>query len=596
MSQFFDMNYDLEQTYMQATRRISDQKPIIGITGNFGDKGCELAQAYYASVIEAGGVPLVIPPSTNLTILDDILRRVDGILLSGGADVNPLWQGEDPIPQLGTVCPERDESELLLVRRACDFQIPLLGICRGMQMMTVALGGKVYQDMAAARPGLPLIKHSQKAPRTLVTHQIETTPGSLMQALFGQQLYVNSFHHQAINDPGPRLRATAHAGDGIIEAIESTEYKCAIGVQWHPECLSDDGKHALFNYFVNEAGKYACARRWHAAHLTLDSHCDTPMFFDKNIDFNRRDPQILVDIHKMTEGSLDASIMVAYLAQGSRTPEGHDQAVEKANDILNRLSDMVQQCPQAEMAFTPTDMVTNKSKGKKSIFSGIENGYAFGTDLANIDHFRQRGVVYTTLCHNGNNEICDSARPSSFDLQHYPATHGAEHGGLSPFGREVIAEMNRCGMIVDLSHAAETSFYDALSISKVPIVCSHSSSRELCNHPRNLTDDQLKALAASGGVAQCTFYSGFLRKDSENATINDAMSHLLHMIAVAGVEHVGIGTDFDGDGGVPGLADASQLIRLTMRLQAEGFDDEDLAKIWGGNFLRVMSQVQAYSK
>jgi microsomal dipeptidase-like Zn-dependent dipeptidase len=163
--------------------------------------------------------------------------------------------------------------------------------------------------------------------------------------------------------------------------------------------------------------------------------------------------------------------------------------------------------------------------------------------------------------------------------------------GITDFGADVIREMNRLGIMVDLSHASERSFFDAIDISSTPIVCSHSSSRALCDHPRNLTDDQLRALAACGGVAQVTFYNGFLRADGQ-ASILDAVAHLHHMIDVAGIEHVGIGTDFDGDGGVPGLASASELINLTRRLLREHYSEADLRLIWGGNFLRVMQQVQ----
>ena len=151
--------------------------------------------------------------------------------------------------------------------------------------------------------------------------------------------------------------------------------------------------------------------------------------------------------------------------------------------------------------------------------------------------------------------------------------------------------MNRLGIMVDMSHAAEKSFYDALDISQAPIVCSHSSSRALCDHPRNLTDDQMRALAAKGGVAQTTVYHGFLRQDGE-ATILDAVAHLEHAIKIMGIDHVGLGTDFDGDGGVRGLADASELINFTRQLLARRYSERDIQKIWGGNFLRVMAQVQ----
>ena len=200
-----------------------------------------------------------------------------------------------------------------------------------------------------------------------------------------------------------------------------------------------------------------------------------------------------------------------------------------------------------------------------------------------MEAFRKRGVVYMTLCHNGDNDICDSARGNH------------EHGGVSEFGKQVIEEMNRVGMMVDLSHAGEESFYDALQISKTPIVCSHSSARALCDHPRNLTDEQMRALAKTGGVAQVTLYHGFLKKQTD-ATILDAIDHLNHMVNIMGIEHVGIGTDFDGDGGIRGCASASELINFTRRLLRERYTEEQIQMIWGGNFLRVMRQVQAHSK
>ena len=210
---------------------------------------------------------------------------------------------------------------------------------------------------------------------------------------------------------------------------------------------------------------------------------------------------------------------------------------------------------------------------------GIENGYAIGRKLENVAAFRKRGVVYMTLCHNGDNDICGSARGEGM------------HEGVTPFGEEVIREMNRLGMMVDLSHAGEKSFFDALSISSKPIVCSHSSCYSLCNHPRNLTDEQLKALAKCGGVAQVCLYSGFLRSNAP-ATIEDAIDHLHHMVNVMGIDHVGIGTDFDGDGGIIGCASASELINFTRALLKERYSEEDIKKIWGENFFRVMREVQ----
>jgi microsomal dipeptidase-like Zn-dependent dipeptidase len=298
------------------------------------------------------------------------------------------------------------------------------------------------------------------------------------------------------------------------------------------------------------------------------------MFFPQQVNFMHRDPKILVDLHKMTEGHQDATIMVAYLPQ----PTDHPTAY--ADNIFDKIEDIVKEGSQyVGLARTPNDLWKNKHLGKKSIMLGIENGHALDGKIENLHHFAQRGIVYMTLCHNGDNDICDSARGSH------------THNGVSDFGRQVISEMNRLGIMVDLSHAAEKSFYDALELSKLPIVCSHSSCRALCDHPRNLTDDQMRALAAKGGVMQVTLYNGFLVKDGI-ATIEDAMHHLEHAIEVMGIDHVGLGTDFDGDGGILGLANSSELILFTRQLLARQYSEQDIQKIWGGNFLRVMQQVQ----
>ena len=559
-------------------------KPTIGITGNFNEGNCTVADGYIRSVLAAGGTPLIIPPYEERDALLSTLNRIDGLLLTGGGDINPLFLGEEPMKELSSINHRRDRQELLITRLAADRQIPILGICRGIQIMTAALGGQLYQDIHSQHPK-PCIKHDQQLDRSYPSHTIEVEPESLLSRIFGnaEELYVNSFHHQAVKEPAPGFKACAYSTDGIIEAIESTEYKSMLGVQWHPECMilcGDESMLPLFRWLTKEATSYREARRLHERILTLDSHCDTPMFFDQHIEFHTRDPKILVDLHKMTEGGLDATIMVAYLKQMERDDESLLAATAKANRILNEIEEMVaHNCSAVEIARTPDDLYRHKAEGKKSIMLGIENGYAIGKDVSLVEHFRNRGVVYMTLCHNGDNDLCDSARGNG------------EHGGISLLGEQVIREMNRTGMMVDLSHASEKSFYDAREISHTPIVCSHSSSRALCNHPRNLTDDQLRALAARGGVAQVTLYSGFLREDAP-ATIRNAVEHLNHMVNIMGVEHVGIGTDFDGDGGIIGCASASELINFTRQLLAERYSEADIRGIWGENFLRVMREVQ----
>lgn len=579
-------SFDFKSEYMSLTDHFPNHgpRPVIGILGNFGDKGCELAEGYFSSIEAAHGIPVVVPPLTDREGILALLDRIDGLMISGGADLNPLYVGEEPLPQLHGINPKRDQYELLITRLAADRNIPIFGICRGIQVIVAALGGRIYQDMATEMRGVTLLKHSQDAPRHISTLTVEAQSDSLVANLLGETFYVNSFHHQAVEDPGPELRVTAHSKDGVIEAVESSEFKSILGVQWHPECYypaGDDCMMPLFKHFVSEADYFRQARELHRKILTIDSHCDTPMWFDRGAVFHRRDEDVCVDLHKMTEGGLDASIMVAYLAQEGRSEKELLAATQKADGILNAIKEQIRQNPIAHQSKCVADLYQTKFEGKKSIVLGIENGYAIGKDLSNIERYRREGVVYMTLCHNGDNDICDAASRSKH-----------EHGGLSEFGREVVKEMNRVGMIVDLSHTSEDTFYDALKVSTQPVICSHSSCRVCCNHLRNLTDDQLRALAEKNGVVQVTFYEYFLRKEGE-ATIDDVVRHLFHAIEIAGIDHVGIGSDFDGDGGVPGIHNAADFIHLTSRLLKEGLTAEDLKKIWGGNLIRVMSEVQS---
>ena len=574
----FDLQEHLGEVYAQYP--VAGRRPVIGITGNYEDLTCKLGKGYYDGVVRAGGTPVVIPPVADKAVLMSTLDRIDGLILSGGGDINPLYCGEEPVPGLHGINRERDLPELLIARLAYNRQLPMLGICRGIQTLAVALGGKVDQDIKAS------IKHSQDADRSEPTHSVDVAEDSTLYHLYGEPtLYVNSFHHQAVSEPGSKFRVVARSKDGIVEAMESTEYKSIVGVQWHPECMPSG--LPLFQWLVAEASAYRSAHDVHDRVLTLDTHCDTPMFFPQGIHFEQRDPRILVDLHKMTEGRQDATIMVAYLPQpghsetfASKVDFDVQGPTEYADLMFDKIADIVQQNSRyLSIARTPADLYENKRQGRKSIMLGIENGLALDGQLQNVAHFADRGVVYITLCHNGDNDLCDSARGSN------------THGGVSRFGEQVISEMNRLGLMVDLSHAAEKSFYDALDISQTPIVCSHSSCRALCDHPRNLTDEQMRRLAARGGVMQVTLYNGFLVKDGE-ATILDAMTHLEHAISIMGIDHVGLGTDFDGDGGIRGLRDSSELLQFTRQLLARRYAECDIQKIWGGNFLRVMSQVQ----
>ena len=577
--------FDIDNTYNTLHNRFPNHRevPVIGITGNFSDGNLTLASGYYTSILKAGGVPFIIPPFDDANILINLLDSIDGLLLTGGGDINPLFLGEEPVKELHSINPYRDRQELLITRLAANRQIPILGICRGIQIMNAALDGSLYQDIYSQAEG-KLIKHSQDLDRSFASHTVNIEADSMLAKIMRQTtLPVNSFHHQAVKEAAPGFRVSARASDGIIEAIESTECKSMLGVQWHPECFilnNDPCMMPLFGWLLQEADSFRTAKALHRRILTLDSHCDTPMFFDQNIRFDTRDPKIKVDLHKMTEGRQDATIMVAYIPQKERTDEALLAATAKADQLLNEIERMVaMNCTAVDIAYRPADLYRLKQAGKKAIMLGIENGYAIGKDLSNVERFRQRGVVYMTLCHNGNNDICGSAR------------YNEEHLGVSDFGAQVIREMNRVGMMVDLSHAGEQSFYDALDISLQPVVCSHSSSRALCDHPRNLTDEQLKAIARKGGVVQLCLYSGFLRTDRP-ADIRDAIEHLHHIVNLIGTDHVGIGTDFDGDGGIAGCNDSSEVINFTRRLLYERYSEEDIRLIWGGNFLRVMEEIQ----
>lgn len=625
-------------------------RPIIGITTTLADAGAaQLARAYWQSVRQAGGVPVLIPPTDDAEEQEALLEQLDGLLLSGGADLNPLLVGEDSVPELHGICPERDEFELRLCRRAHDRQIPVFGICRGAQIMAAALGGAICQDIGRwmRADGRELsIKHSQDAPRDCPTHRVSClrrgeepaavpAPGSVAPPLaergaspfvspwlsetFGETFAVNSFHHQAVIAPGPHLEVTACSADGVIEALQQREGESfMLAVQFHPECMPQT-MAPLFRHFVEAALSFGRALEAHSRIATLDSHCDTPMFFDallgqqaaargvamagltpddeaEALSLQQRNATVLVDAEKMNDGHLDETYMVTYIPQGPRTPEGYADARRQVEETYRRLDVMI--AATADFAAAPvgsasSDLCSATGCGI-AIHRGIENGYAIGRDLSLLAHYQALGCEYVTLCHNGHNDICDSARPLKAGSRcggTYPDADEPqqEHGGLSDFGREVVAEMNRIGLLIDLSHAAETTFYDVLELSTKPVAVTHACCRALCNHPRNLTDDQLRAIARKGGVVQCTMYPGFLAPEGDCPTLLTFMRHLEHMIEVCGIDHVGIGSDFDGDGGVPGLDHAGCMINITRCLLERGYTEDDICKIWGDNFRRVLA-------
>lgn len=567
-------------------QRGNNHPPRIGISANRKDGMSCIAETYVQSVLQAGGAPVLVPVMNDWEALAAIVSQLDGLVMSGGGDINPLFLGEEPIPQLQDVDTLRDEYDFALLRIAFSYQVPVMGICRGHQVINAAFGGGVYQDIYS-QSDKKLVKHSQSLARELPSHTV-TLQGpdtKLFHILKEREVQVNSFHHQAITTPAPEFIPTAEAKDGINEGMEHPEYSI-FSIQWHPEAMAANGDKQmmeLFRYLVEEARIFSRAKEIHEHILTIDSHTDTPMIFPATFNLGIKEGG-KVNLPLMEEGRMDAAIMVAYIPQKELSEQGMKAATALA---INRLDEIRRQeginPGRMGIATSPKDLIRLKHQGKKAIFMGVENGYAIGNDITNVSLFKDKGAAYITLCHNGANQICDSAKGKP------------EWNGLSPFGKEVVREMNRLGLMIDISHAAESTFYDVLEESKLPVIASHSAARALCDHPRNLSDEQIKAIAAKGGVVQVCLYKGFINKEEDKASLSDAIRHINHIVSLTGTDHVGIGSDFDGDGELIGCRAANELINITTRLLKEGYNEEDLRKIWGGNLLRVMETVQSYS-
>ena len=555
--------------------------PLIGISVNIDAQTSRLHEAYIRSILDAGGIPVLIPAMDDASALQEIVKSLDGLLLSGGADIDGCYFNEPTLEELTEIDPERDRYDFLLLRIATDYQLPVLGICRGMQVINVAFGGGLWQDIPSQYPGSPL-NHSVLTQKEQPVHAVKIEKDSVLFSIFGkEEVGVNSRHHQAVKRIATGFKVSATSEDGVVEAIEAYPHKRIIGVQWHPENMATEGNNEemkrLFNHFVNEANLFRKAKQIHEEYLTVDSHCDTPMLFaEHGVDIGRRDAVAQVDLIKMEEGKLDATFVVAYIPQNH--PQG--KAGEYAKELLLEMQKQIEANSQyVGQARTFLEVQQLKKQGRKAIFLGIENGHALDGNPENLTFFKEMGVTYLTLCHNGANDLCDSAVGKSI------------HQGLSALGVEVVTLMNRLGMAIDVSHASESTFYDVLHKSRVPVIASHSSARALCDHPRNLTDEQIKALATAGGVIQVCLYSNFLVKEGK-ASIIDAVNHIEHIIRVGGVNCVGIGSDFDGGGGIEGCNAANELINLTVELLRRGYGEVEIAAIWGGNLRRVVDTIQ----
>jgi membrane dipeptidase len=326
----------------------------------------------------------------------------------------------------------------------------------------------------------------------------------------------------------------------------------------------------------------------HDGLLAIDTHVDIPWPGGPS---PFEDGPRCVDLPKLKAGRIAAVCFAAYVPQDRRDAAGHAAAGARARAMLGEIAAMAPtDGTGGVLAVTAQAVEAAFAASRTAIIPAIENGYAMGTDLAALDEFAARGVRYMTLTHNGHNALADSAIPRK-DLEDVLA----EHGGLSELGRAAIGRMNALGILVDVSHAAKTTMLQAAAVSGVPVLATHSCIRALCDHPRNLDDEQLEVLQATGGLVQITIVSNFLRPKARagDLSVADIADHVDYAVRKIGVDHVGIGTDFDGGGGVRGFMNASQAPHLTRELAGRGYDREALAKIWGGNFLRLLRQADA---
>jgi len=380
----------------------------------------------------------------------------------------------------------------------------------------------------------------------------------------------------------------------------------------------------------------AKARAIHEQAFTVDSHEDTPSEhlvkpgFDLTQDHGGKE-EGQVDLPKMKRGGLDAAFWVVFVGQGPRNPAGYAAVRQEAQAQFDAIAAALKKHPtELALATTPAEALRIRKAGPRAVFIGIENGYTIGQDLGLLQTYYNQGARYLTLCHSSNNDLCDSSTDPN----------GPEYQGLSALGRQAVQEMNRLGIVVDISHTSDSTVYDVLKLSRVPVIASHSASRALSNVPRNLTDDLVRALAKKGGVVQLNLFSPYVKSQVKTAerlaaeqalfakyriktylnayalppaekqaafadyaqlevqypvplaTVQDAANQLDHLVQVAGIDHVGIGSDFDGGTVLTGLAHVGDFPNLTLELVRRGYSARDINKIWSGNLFRVMQAVE----
>ncbi len=349
----------------------------------------------------------------------------------------------------------------------------------------------------------------------------------------------------------------------------------------------------------NDSALVARARAIHQAVIALDTHVDiNPENFTAERNYTQR-LATQVDLPKLEEGGLDAVFLIVYVGQRQDfTPEGyaraHAAAIEKFEAIRRLTREIAPD--RIGLALSAAEVRRIHASGRKIALIGIENGYPIGTDLGNVKKFYDLGGRYLSLAHNGHSQLSDSNTGERDGVWAW--------NGLSPLGRQVIAEMNRLGMMIDISHPSKQSVMQTLELSRAPVIASHSAVRALCNHSRNLDDEQLLALRKNRGVVQIVAFNGYVKcppRDSipgqprPRATVKDFVDHIDYAVKLIGLDHVGISSDFDGGGGVEDWSNASETFNVTLELVRRGYTEEQIGKLWSGNLLRVMEEVARYA-
>jgi membrane dipeptidase len=376
------------------------------------------------------------------------------------------------------------------------------------------------------------------------------------------------------------------------------------------------------------------ARRIHEAVITIDTHDDIPGNYATPEMNPCTGTRMQVDIPKMREGGLDVAFLIVYVGQTPRTPENYERAQQQAMQKFEAIHRLTKElCPdRIELAMSADDVERVHRSGRLVAAIGIENGYVIGRDISLLQQYHALGARYMTLAHNGHNDIADSWQPSERS-----GDEGFEHDGLSEFGTQVVAEMNRLGIMVDVSHISKAAALHAARISRAPIIASHSSARALTPTERNMDDEMMRALARTGGVMQIVAFAGYVREqppqrrqaiqalrqelgitggrgalqsldDAEraryqaamaeierlwpSASVADFVDHVAYAVNLIGIDHVGISSDFDGGGGVTGWSDAAETFNVTLELVRRGYSEDDIRRLWGGNLLRVWRETE----